>query len=70
MENDIEMEIWNIVYSFFDYRFNKTVNWMRTRNPMLGNVSPNEMIHMGREEKLHEFVMEARTLNEQPKDKT
>ncbi len=70
MENDIEMEIWNMVYNFFNHSLNKTVNWMRTRNPLLGDVSPNEMIQMGREDKLHTFVSDAHAFNELPKDKT
>ena len=30
--------------------------WMRSRNPLLGDVSPREMLQMGRERKLMDFV--------------
>jgi hypothetical protein len=37
----------------------KTALWFKTRNPVLGNISPRDMIRYGRYEKLRRFVMEA-----------
>jgi predicted nucleotidyltransferase len=37
----------------------KTTLWFKTANPLLGNVSPREMIRLGRYDKLRRFVMEA-----------
>jgi hypothetical protein len=37
----------------------KTALWFRTGNPLLGHVSPREMVRLARYEKLRRFVMEA-----------
>ena len=37
----------------------KTALWLKTANPLLGNVSPREMIRLGRYDKLRRFVMDA-----------
>jgi predicted nucleotidyltransferase len=37
----------------------KTGIWFRTGNPLLGNLSPRDMIRFGRYEKLRRFVMQA-----------
>ena len=37
----------------------KTALWFRTVNPMLGNISPRDMIRYGRYDKLRQFVMNA-----------
>ncbi len=34
--------------------------WFKTPNPMLGEISPNSMIKMGRVKKLLEFIQDAR----------
>ena len=50
------------VYNFFkeQYKFpeviSKTKQWFDTPNPMLGGISPREMIADGREEKLLEWI--------------
>jgi hypothetical protein len=33
--------------------------WFKTKNPLLGSISPRDMIRYGRYEKLRRFVMEA-----------
>lgn len=38
----------------------KTSLWFRTPNPMLGNISPRDMIRIGRTTRLRKFVTEAR----------
>lgn len=45
-------EIEKIVKDFFKDEKHKVALWFRLKNPLLGNISPNDMIRMGREEKL------------------
>ncbi len=59
---DRMMEIANIcglVAQFFRGDAAKTGLWFRTKNPLLGNISPRDMIRYGRYEKLRRFVMDA-----------
>jgi hypothetical protein len=56
------LEIANVcglVAQFFNGDAVKTGLWFRTKNPLLGNLSPRDMIRFGRYEKLRRFVMEA-----------
>jgi hypothetical protein len=56
------MEIANVgglVAQFFQGDAAKTALWFRTKNPLLGNISPRDMIRYGRYDKLRRFVMEA-----------
>lgn len=56
------LEIANVcglVAQFFNGDAIKTSLWFRTKNPLLGNLSPRDMIRYGRYEKLRRFVMEA-----------
>jgi len=56
----------NLVAQFFkDER--KTVLWFRTPNPLLGDVSPRDMIKIGRFRKLRRFIQNALAENESPK---
>jgi hypothetical protein len=50
--------ICNLVYQFFQDDV-KTKLWLQTPNPMLGNVSPRDMIRFGRFNKLLRFVTHA-----------
>jgi hypothetical protein len=47
--------ICNLVFQFFDDDV-KTRLWFQTPNPVLGNVSPRDMIRLGRYNKLLRFV--------------
>jgi hypothetical protein len=51
--------ICGLVAQFFNGDVVKTGLWFRTKNPLLGNLSPRDMIRYGRYEKLRRFVMEA-----------
>ena len=51
----------NMVAQAFDGDVDKTVVWFRARNPMLGDVSPREMIRLGRYERLRKFIINAMT---------
>lgn len=56
------LEIANIcglVAQFFNGDAQKTALWFRTKNPLLGDISPRDMIRFGRYEKLHRFVIAA-----------
>lgn len=48
----------NLVFQFFQDDV-KTKLWLQTPNPMLGNVSPRDMIRFGRYGKLLRFVTQA-----------
>jgi uncharacterized protein (DUF2384 family) len=50
--------ICNLVFEFFQDDV-KTKLWLQTPNPMLGNVSPRDMIRFGRFNKLMRFVTQA-----------
>ena len=53
----------NLVGSFFKDE-QKTIQWFKTINPALGNVSPQMMIKMGRFQKLLKFIQNALAENE------
>lgn len=56
----------SLVAQFFDGDVQKTVLWFRTKNPLLGDISPRDMIRFGRYEKLRRFVMAALEENSSP----
>lgn len=56
--------IWQKVLKRFDGDVTKTVVWFDTVNPMLGGLSPLEMMKFGRTKKLEKFVDEQIALNE------
>jgi uncharacterized protein (DUF2384 family) len=49
----------NLVAQMFDGDAEKAVAWFKARNPMLGDVSPREMIRLGRYERLRKFIVNA-----------
>jgi hypothetical protein len=51
-----------LVAEYFEGDVAKTALWFRTRNPLLGDIAPRDMIRFGRYGKLRQFVMDA--LNE------
>lgn len=57
--------ICSLVAEFFDGNARKTALWFRTSNPLLGDVSPRDMIRLGRYDRLRKFVMEAMGANVQ-----
>ena len=48
-----------LVAEYFEGDVAKTALWFRTRNPMLGDIAPRDMIRFGRYGKLRKFVMDA-----------
>ncbi|MBS0342520.1 MAG: hypothetical protein JSS56_18545 [Proteobacteria bacterium] len=49
----------NLVASTFDGDVAKAATWFLTRNPLLGDVSPRDMIRLGRYERLRRFIIDA-----------
>ena len=47
---------WALVYKFFGGDFNKAYTWWTASNPLLGYISPYEMIALGREKKLLKWI--------------
>ena len=55
--------ICGLVAQFFAGDIAKTQLWFQTKNPLLGNLSPRDMVRYGRHEKLRRVVMDALTEN-------
>ena len=51
----------NLVAKQFDGDAAKTASWFKARNPLLGDVSPRDMIRLGRYERLRRFIIQAMT---------
>lgn len=56
----------NLVAQFFRDE-QKTVLWFKTPNPMLGDITPRDMIKIGRFKKLRQFILNALSENEESK---
>lgn len=52
-----------LVAQYFGGDAAKTALWFRTRNPLLGDISPRDMIRFGRYTKLRQFILDALTEN-------
>ncbi len=55
--------ICGLVAQFFEGDVARTQLWFKTKNPLLGNISPRDMVRYGRHEKLRRIVMESLTEN-------
>lgn len=53
----------NLVAGYFDGNRLKTIQWFTTPNPLLGGLSPRDMIKLGRYNKLLKFVVNAMEQN-------
>lgn len=51
----------NLVAKQFTGDPEKTAAWFRARNPLLGDISPRDMIRLGRYERLRRFIVQAMT---------
>lgn len=49
----------NMVAQAFGGNAEKTAAWFRAKNPMLGDVSPRDMIRLGRYDRLRKFIINA-----------
>jgi hypothetical protein len=52
--------ICELVAGYFNGDIDKTALWFKVSNPMLGEMSPRDMIRLGRYKKLLQFVLNAR----------
>lgn len=50
------MSLYNKILSEMNWSHPKTQTWFKTENPLLGGMSPDEMIKKGRIEKLKQFI--------------
>ncbi|MBU3632331.1 hypothetical protein [Polynucleobacter sp. AP-Feld-500C-C5] len=53
----------NMVAKIFNGDIEKTTAWFKVRNPFLGDVSPRDMIRLGRYERLRKFIINAMSHN-------
>jgi hypothetical protein len=51
--------VMNMVAQTFQGDEDKTVAWFKARNPLLGDISPRDMIRLGRYERLRRFIINA-----------
>ncbi len=58
--------LFNLVAQFFEGDPIKTALWFKTVNPMLGGISPRDMIRFGRYQKLLKFILDALSENQHP----
>lgn len=49
----------NMVADIFDGDAAKTALWFRTKNPMLGDIAPRDMVRLGRYDRLRRFIVSA-----------
>lgn len=54
-EAEIEGKVFDLVNDYFEDE-GTTERWLRMKNPLLGYVSPREMIKIGRGERLIKFI--------------
>lgn len=60
---------WAVALSLVAQHFRdeqKTILWFKTPNPLLGSVTPRDMIRIGRFKKLYRFILNALEENELP----
>ena len=53
----------SLVAEYFDGDVHKTSLWFKTPNPMLGDISPRDMIRFGKYMRLNKFIQHARQAN-------
>lgn len=51
--------ICNMVAGIFIGDVNKTTLWFKTKNPQLGDISPRDMVRLGRYDRLRKFIINA-----------
>lgn len=57
----------NLVAKQFSGDREKTAAWFQARNPLLGDISPRDMIRLGRYDRLRRFIIQAMTNQAQVK---
>lgn len=49
----------NLVAKNFHGDADKTMTWFKTKNPMLGDIAPRDMIRLGKYDRLRRFIINA-----------
>lgn len=49
-------QCFNFILEFFNYDKDKAISWYMKKNPLLGDISPFEMIKIGKGRKLMKFI--------------
>lgn len=57
----------NLVATFFSGDADKTIAWFKAKNPLLGDVSPRDMIRLGRFDRLRKFIINAMMERSRPR---
>ena len=52
-------DIANMVVGIFNGDVEKTALWFRVKNPLLGDISPRDMVRLGRYDRLRKFIVNA-----------
>jgi hypothetical protein len=60
--------IFDIVWMHFEGNLTKTIVWFATANPMLGSLSPINMIRIGKRDKLEKWIKTQIEENNEGKD--
>jgi hypothetical protein len=55
----IQKECLEFVSRFFNWEIEKIIWWWSTKNPHLGEVSPLELVKMGKAQKVYSFIVGA-----------
>lgn len=58
----------NMVAQAFGGDVVKTALWFKARNPMLGDVSPRDMVRLGRFDRLRRFIISAMNMQTAPRE--
>ena len=59
MNDTLDQSAIDLVIECFNGDVNKTYIWFDTPNPLLGNISPMQMIREGRSDRVHKFILNA-----------
>jgi hypothetical protein len=63
---DYYADAYDMVVAFFHGDDEKATIWMEARNPLLGGMTPTEMVRIGQGEKLLEFIRGATAASQPP----
>ena len=64
--NAAVIEARDLIFKFFEKEPWKALVWWQAPNPLLGGISPVDMLKIGREEKLLKFIKGQLAENEPP----
>lgn len=62
--------ICTLVAEYFEGDAQKTAMWFKAPNPMLGDITPRDMVRLGRSNKLIKFILDAKDQNKAEKEES